>query len=130
MVTATEVKVITKDEIDELILAQEAKAAAKKLADKADEDFKKQILSLFQKVFGVKTEAEMKRMSPEDIEMLFSIAKESLLIENGAAFNLKKTHESRNPQWKQEFIKTSGEAAAQEIINGTKATYSYQVVRQ
>lgn len=119
--------VITADEINDILLAQEYKAALDKKLKKAEEDLKKLTLALAEKTIGVRTAEELSKLSPEDIGILMDVAKENLIIESGAEFSFVKYHSSRNPSWKKEFIRVAGEAEAQAISNNTAESFSYKV---
>lgn len=127
---AKEIAIVTKDELLELASWERKYADAKKKASSAEKelDFRRQ--SLAEKVLGVKSEDELKELSPSQVVNLLAkrLAAGNWKSERGApAFSFSKTNEGRYPSWSKLFIEEKGETAAAKIRADTPLKYSYCV---
>lgn len=130
MPTATETALVTKDELAELADWERKYADAKKRETAAEKEVKFRRQSLAEKVLGVKSADELKQLSPEKIEKLFTRRLGAGLWkrERGApAFAFQKTKEGRYLSWKDLYVGEMGETAALEVEANTALTYSYRV---
>jgi hypothetical protein len=120
--------IISKATVDALIQAQVLKTEMSKACDKAEKEFKKQLVSLFNVMFGVKTEDEIKSIDPEMLKGLFAAGMDNdFVLEPGADFQIALSKSARYPSWKDELIKLTSEAKAAEITQNTPLSYSYKV---
>ena len=122
--------IVTKDELAELADWERKCAAAKKKVSAAEKelDFRRQ--SLVEKVLGLKSSADLKKLSPEKVSKLQARRLEvgDWKAERGAPhFTFTKTNEGSYPAWKQLYIDELGETAAAAISADTPTTYSYRV---
>ena len=121
---------VTKDELSELANWERAHANAKKKASVAEKEVKFRRLQLAEKVLGVKSEDDLKTLSPEQVEKRLAKRLESgdWRAERGSPeFSFKKTSQGCYPAWSQLFIDELGETAAARIKTETATTYSYCV---
>ncbi len=132
--TATAAKpapaLVTKDELLEIAEWKRKLAKATKAASDAEKEVKYRTLALAEKVLGVKTEEELKSLTPAQVGKLHSErALEGLFkSERGApGFVFSKTNEGRYPSWAKLFAQELGETAAARIKAETPLTYSYAV---
>jgi hypothetical protein len=121
---------VTKDELLELADSERkyAKANREKAAAEKDLEFRRQ--SLAEKVLGVKSKDELKRLSPEQVLKIYQRRweREEWRTERGAPeFAFVKTSQGRYPAWREVFIGELGETAAARISAETPTTYSYAV---
>lgn len=118
---------------DELVAIRDAEKkfsdAKKKLAD-AEREVKLLRLTLAEKVLGIKTEDELKMLSPVHVAKLYAKR-----LENGdwkpqrntPAFAFSKTNEGRYPAWAKLYALELGEVRANQVKAETDLTYSYCV---
>jgi hypothetical protein len=105
-------------------------AKAKKAAADAEKQVKFLRLQLAEKVLGVKTEDELKSLTPDQLLKKFTKRFEAgdWKPERGAPdFEFSKSSEGRYPAWAQLFASELGETAAARIKAETPVVYSYTV---
>jgi hypothetical protein len=129
--TATKATVlVTKDELLELADWERKYADAKKKVSAAEKELSFRRIALAEKVLGVKTADELKRLTPNQVQRLYAqrLTNGDWKAERGApVFAFSKTNEGRYPSWSQLFSEELGETAAAEIRANTPVTYSYAV---
>ena len=121
---------VTTEELTELAEWERKCADAKKKASTAEKELKFHRLQLAEKVLGVKSEDELKELSPEQVTKRFAKRLEAgdWKPERGAPeFSFVKTNQGRYPSWSTLFIAKMGETAAARISAETPLTYSYAV---
>jgi nucleotidyltransferase/DNA polymerase involved in DNA repair len=122
--------IVTKDELTEIAEWERKFADAKKKASAAEKEVKFRLLALAEKVLGVKTEADLKALTPDQVQKKFSKRLGSgdwRLAANAPGFSFSKTNEGRYPAWSQLFVEEMGETAAARIKAETPLSYSYCV---
>lgn len=125
-----EAALVTKDELLELAELERKHADAKKKVSAVEKDLEFRRQSLAEKVLGVKSKDELKRLSPEQVLKLYQRRweREDWRAERGAPeFVFVKTSQGRYPAWREVFIGELGETAATRISAETPTTYSYAV---
>ena|ERR1700688_669231 len=125
-----EAAIVTKDELSELAEWERKYAKAKKEQAVAEKAVKFRRLCLAEKVLGVNTEDELKKLTPDQVQKRFAKRLEAgdWKPERGAPdFSFKKTHQGSYPSWSQLYIDEHGEPAAARIALETPVTYSYAV---
>jgi len=128
--TKLEAALVTKDELSELAEWERKHADAEKKASNAKKELKFRRLALAEKVLGVKSEDELKKLSPKEVDRLGSKRLEAgdWKPERGApVFTFSKTNEGRYPSWSQLYIDELGETAAARVRAETPVSYSYCV---
>src|ERR1700676_5495528 len=121
---------VTNFELLELADWERKFADAKKRASAAEKELAFRRLSLAEKVLGVKSADELKKLSPREVEKKFNsrLAAGDWKPERGSpAFTFSKTSEGRYPSWSQLYAEEFGETKAAEIRSQTPTTYSYAV---
>jgi len=127
---AKQTALVTKDELLELAEWERKSADAKKKASAAEKELKFRRLALAEKVLGVKSEDDLKALTPAQVEGRLSKRLDAgdWKPERGApAFAFSKTNEGRYPSWSQLYIEELGETAAARVRAETPVTYSYCV---
>jgi hypothetical protein len=122
--------IVTKNELTELAEWERKHAKAQRDSAAAKKELDFQRIRLAEKVLGVKTADELKRMTPVQVEKLQRkrLAEGDWKPERGAPeFSFVKSSEGRYPSWSQLYAEELGEAAAQQIRANTPVTYSYAV---
>jgi hypothetical protein len=122
--------IVTKDELLELAEWERKFAKAKKEQSAAEKEVKFRRLALAEKVLGIKTEDDLKKLSPEQLLKLFQKRweREEWKAERGAPdFQFKKTSQGSYPAWQKLFTAELGMTAAARISAETPTTYSYAV---
>ena len=125
-----EAALVTKDELLELAELERKHADAKKKVSAVEKDLEFRRQSLAEKVLGVKSKDELKRLSPEQVLKIYQRRweREEWRTERGAPeFAFVKTSQGRYPAWREVFIGELGETAAARISAETPTTYSYAV---
>ena len=119
----------------EIMTAQQAIAHASacgSMARKAKEAQDTALLTIFEKVLGVKTLDEVKALDSQAMANLLHkrIEDGAFTVENGADFDfaIPKGGERRNPKWKDLFIGKNGEAAAKQAEADTPVSHTWHVV--
>jgi hypothetical protein len=121
---------VTKDELLELADWERKYADAKKKASAAEKELSYRRIALAEKVLGIKTADELKRLSPVQVTRIYAqrLTAGDWKPERGApAFVFSKSSEGRYPAWSQLYVEELGETAAAEIRANTPVTYSYLV---
>jgi hypothetical protein len=127
---AKQTLLVTADELTEIADWERKYAKAKKAASDAEKEVKFRRLALAEKVLGIKTEDELKALTPDQVQKRFSKRLESgdWRPERGAPeFSFTKSSEGRYPAWAQLFASELGETAAARIKTETPVVYSYAV---
>lgn len=122
--------VVTKDELLELADWERKYADAKKKASAAEKELAFRRVALAEKVLGIKSADELKRLAPEKIQKLYAarLTAGDWKPERGApAFVFAKSSEGRYPSWSKLYVEELGETAAAEIRANTPLTFSYSV---
>ena len=128
--TQTDCAIVTKDELLELAEWERKYADAKKKSSTAEKELNFRRMSLAEKVLGVMSADELKKLSPPQVQKLYAKRLEAgnWKQERGApAFVFVKTHEGTYPAWAQLYITELGETAAARIKAETPKAYSYAV---
>ncbi len=128
--TKIEPALITRDELMELADWERKCAKAKKSVSEAEKELTFRRTALAEKVLGVKSAEELKKLPPAKVQKLQAARLEAgdWRLERGAPeFLFSKTREGRYPAWKELYIGEMGETSANEIIAETDVTYSYRV---
>jgi hypothetical protein len=121
---------VTKDELSELAEWERKHADAKKKVSAAEKELEFRRIQLAEKVLGVKSKDELKKLSPKEVEKLHAKRLEAgdWKPERGApAFAFSKTNEGRYPSWSQLYVDELGETAAARVRSETPLSYSYCV---
>jgi len=121
---------VTKDELLELADWERKCADAKKRVGAAEKELNFRRQSLAEKVLGLKSADELKKLSPVKVAKLQAerLAAGDWKPERGAPdFMFSKTSQGQYPSWKQIYIAELGETAAAGIAADTPITYSYCV---
>jgi hypothetical protein len=132
-VTSTATKqtlVVSKDELAEIAEWERKYADAKKKASAAEKELNFRRIALAEKVLGVNSADELKKLSPKQVENRFASRLESgdwKPAPGAPAFTFQKTSQGAYPAWKQLFVDEFGETKAAEISAETPLTYSYCV---
>ena len=127
---AKETARVTKDELSAIAEGEQKYADAKKKVSAAEKELALLRIQLAEKVLGVKTADELKRMTPDQVERRIRkrFADGDWELGRGAPqFAFVKTSQGCYPAWAQLFAEELGEAAAQQIRANTPVTYSYAV---
>ena len=127
---AREVAIVTKDELLELAKLETDYAKAKAKVAAVEKDLKFQRIQLAEKVLGVKSENDLKALTPAQVEKLVEKRREAgdWKPERGSPeFAFVKTSQGRYPAWAQLFKQEVGETAAARIPAETPEQYSYRV---
>lgn len=127
---AKQTALVTKDELIELADWERKYADAKKKASAAEKELNFRRQSLAEKVLGITSHDELKRLSPKQVENRFAarLAAGDWKPERGAPeFAFVKTNQGSYPAWSQIYADEFGEAAAALVRSETPVTYSYCV---
>jgi hypothetical protein len=127
---AKQVAIVTKDELAEIVEYQAKLAKAKKVVSDTEKEVKFRLLRLAETALGIKTEAELKELAPEQVQRIFAkrLTKGDWKLERGApVFMFSKTNEGRYPSWAQLYAQELGETSVAKIKAETPVTYSYCV---
>jgi hypothetical protein len=122
--------IVTKDELLELAEWERKFAERKKKLAESEKEVEFRRLALAEKVLGIKTKDELKRLSPEQVLKLYQKRweREEWKAERGAPeFQFKKTHHGTYPAWAKLYLREMGLTAAARISAETPTTYSYAV---
>jgi hypothetical protein len=125
-----ETLIVTKDELAEIAEWERKFAKAKKDQAAAEKQVKYLRIALAEKVLGVKTEDELKELTPIQVQNRFEKRLEAgdWKPERGAPeFEFVKTSSGSYPAWAQIFKAQMGTSAAARISAETPTTYSYAV---
>jgi hypothetical protein len=127
---AKQTALVTKDELLELAKREQEYAKAKKKQSAAEKEVKFRRLALAEKVLGVKTEDELKALTPEQVHKrtIHRLEAGDWKPDRGAPiFAFKKTHQGAYPSWLNLYIAEKGQTAADRISAETPLSYSYCV---
>jgi hypothetical protein len=122
--------VVTKDELTEIAEWERKFADAKKKQAAAEKEVKFRRLKLAETVLGVKTEDELKALTPDQVNRRMAKrleAGEWRPAQNAPEFTFAKTHQGCYPSWLDLFTAEMGETAAARIKAETPVVYSYAV---
>ncbi len=125
-----ETVLVTKDELAELGEWERKYAKANKEKAAAEKAVKFRRLALAEKVLGIKSEEDLKELSPEQLAKRFTKRWEAgeWKAERGAPeFAFSKTSSGRYPAWRALFVDELGETAAARISAETPISWSYCV---
>lgn len=128
--TETETLIVTKDELVAMREAEAEYVKAKKKADASERLVKLLRLKLAEKVLGIKTEEDLKKLTPEKVQKLYAQRLTAGDWEPGRGaptFVFANTSHGRYPAWAQIYEQKHGVTAADEIRNDTPESYSYRV---
>jgi hypothetical protein len=121
---------VSKQELVELAEWERKYADAKKKASAAEKELNFRRQSLAEKVLGLKSSDELKKLPPEKVQKILAqrLANGDWKPERGAPdFTFSKTSQGCYPSWSQLYIDELGETAAAAIRANTPITYSYCV---
>ena len=121
---------VTKNELTELADWERKFAKAKKDQAAAEKQVKYLRIALAEKVLGVKTEDELKNLTPVQVQNRYTKRLEAGDWELGRGapeFSFVKTNSGSYPSWAQLFKARLGESEAARISAETPTTYSYCV---
>jgi len=127
---AREVAIVTKDELSEIFKLEAEYVKAKAKVSSLEKDLKFHRISLAEKVLGVKSEDDLKKLSPGQVEKLLAKRLDAgdWKPERGAPeFSFVKTSQGCYPAWAKLFVDELGETAAARIRSETPETFSYAV---
>lgn len=122
--------IVTKDELTELAEWERKFSKAKKKASEAEKELNFRRQSLAEKVLGLKSSDELKKMAPEKVQKLLAQRFEDgdwKSERDAPDFSFSKTSQGCYPSWSQLYIEELGETAAAAIRANTPITYSYCV---
>ena len=125
-----ETVLVTKDELLEIAEWERKFADAKKKQAAAEKEVKFRRLQLAEKVLGVKTEDELKTLTPDQVNRRLAKrlkAGEWRPAQNAPEFTFSKTHQGCYPSWLDLYTAEMGETAAARIKAETPIVYSYAV---
>lgn len=121
---------VTKAELLDLADWERKYTAATKQVAAAEKELKFRRQALAEKVLGVESSDELKKLSPQRVDKRFAdrLKAGDWKPERGAPeFSFVKTSQGAYPAWKQLYIGEFGETAANEIASKTPIVYSYAV---
>lgn len=121
---------VTTAELLELADWERKYAEAKRKESAAEKELAFRRQSLAEKVLGVKSKDELKKLTPRQVENLFNKRLDAgdWKPERGCPdFTFVKTSQGSYPAWKQLYIDEFGETRANQIAAETPITYSYAV---
>lgn len=127
---AKQTALVSTVELTELADWERKHAEAKKKVSTAEKELEFRRQALAEKVLGVKSKDELKKLSPKEVEKLHTKRLEAgdWKPERGApVFSFSKTNEGRYPSWSQLYVEELGETAAARVRNETPLSYSYCV---
>jgi hypothetical protein len=122
--------VVTKDELLELAKLEADYAKAKKKVSDTEKELKFHRIQLAEKVLGVKSEDELKQLTPAQVDKLLAKRLEAgdwRADRNAPEFRFTKTSQGSYPSWAQLYIAELGESAAARVRAETPVIYSYSV---
>jgi len=125
-----ETALVTKDELLEIADWERKFSEAKKKVSAAEKELAFRRTALAEKVLGVKSADELKKLAPAKVLKLQAqrLEEGDWKLERGAPlFLFSKTSEGRYLAWKQLYIDELGETAAAAITADAPTVYSYCV---
>jgi hypothetical protein len=136
-VPATQVvpRVITLANIKKACKAHKEYSAADRARKKKEEAKKAAAMAVFEALLGVKSEDEVRAMSPGEFKRVARRRIRAGLVElRGVDVDvlldqvIQKSKSERRPSWKDCFVDVLGESAATQITNATPESFSYKFV--
>jgi len=127
---ARETAVVTKSELVELRDWEDDLAKFKKKSSEAEKQVKFRRQAIVEKVLGLQSEDELKRLPIEKVQRLYArrLANGDWELGKGApVFAFEQTSKGCYPAWKQFLIAEVGETAVNKISAETPETYSYRI---
>jgi hypothetical protein len=127
---AKQTALVTKDELFEIADWERKYADAKKKASAAEKELAFRRQSLAEKVLGVTSSDELKKLTPDQVQkkLVKRLEAGDWKAERGAPeFAFVKTNQGCYPSWAQLFVAEMGETAAARIKAETPIVYSYAV---
>ena len=127
---AKQTALVTKDELFEIADWERKYADAKKKASAAEKELAFRRQSLAEKVLGVTSSDELKKLTPDQVQkkLVKRLEAGDWKAERGAPeFEFVKTSSGSYPAWAQIFKAQMGTSAAARISAETPTTYSYAV---
>jgi hypothetical protein len=127
---AKQTSLVTKDELIEIAEQERKYIDAKKKVSALEKDLAFSRLALAEKVLGVTSADELKKLTPDQVAKKLAKRLEAgdWRAERGAPeFSFLKTNEGRYPAWAKLFVEEMGETAAARIKAETPIVYSYAV---
>ncbi|HZW92628.1 MAG TPA: hypothetical protein VFF64_06615 [Candidatus Eremiobacteraceae bacterium] len=127
---AKETAVVTKVELSEIAKLETDYAKAKRKVIDTEKDLKFHRIQLAEKVLGVKSQDELKALSPAEVQKRMEKRFDAgdWKAERGAPeFQFVKSSSGSYPAWAKLFVQELGETAAARIKAETDVTYSYCV---
>jgi len=127
---AKQTALVTKDELLEIADWERKYADAKKKVSAAEKELAFRRQSLAEKVLGVTSSDELKKLTPDQVAKKLAKRLEAgdWRAERGAPeFSFLKTNEGRYPAWAKLYVEEMGETAAARIKAETPLVYSYAV---
>jgi hypothetical protein len=115
--------------------AQSRASKAGRAKDAADASKKAANMKVFEALLGVKTEDEVRALSPKELKRLArariragNVRLQGIDPEVLLEKVIQKSKSERRPSWKDHFIFVHGESKATEIQEATPETFSYRFV--
>jgi endonuclease YncB( thermonuclease family) len=124
-------------EIKQACRAYKKYAKANKAKEAAEASKKTAAMAVFEKLLGVKSEDEVRAMSPEEMKSvarrrirqgLVTLEPGTISLTDLLEKVIQKSKSERRPSWKDCFIAVHGESKATEIQEATAETFSYRFV--
>lgn len=129
-------EVVTRAAIQKAADACEDLAGAREEMNEAETAKTIAIMKVFQRLLGIKSEVELKDLSPEHLRKIAKRRVESGEVKlSGVTLDKLLDHciqisqVRRNVAWKEHFLVNMGEAKAAEILQNTQESYSYRIIR-
>jgi hypothetical protein len=129
--------VITMKQVKAACKAAKEATAAGRVKDTADKNKKAAYMLVFEALLGVKSEDEVRDLSPEEFNRLARRRIRSGLVQFEPGMIsadelldkvIQKSKSERRPSWKDCFVKVLGESAATKVQEATPETFSYKFV--
>jgi len=127
---STATATVTRKELLALAEAEKRYREASAESTAAEKLVKMLRLSLAEKVLGVDTSDQWKRMAPDAVAKIMESRERKgywEAVRGAPKFRFEKTSEGCYPAWKAVFVAFQGEAAADRIAAETPTLYSYRV---
>jgi hypothetical protein len=127
--------IVTLKDIKQACQAQTKAAAAGRAKDSADAKKKAANMRVFEALLGVKTEDEVRALSPKEMKRIVRqrVRAGQVELDGISAATLldkviQKSKSERRPSWRDNFVYVHGESKALEIQQATPETFSYRFV--
>jgi hypothetical protein len=136
MIDTTDATVtLTLKDVREACVASKKYGAAVAISKAAEEKKKKAAMVVFEALLGVKSEDDVRSLSPDQLKRLARrrigrglVVVEGLDVEVLLEKVIQKSKSERRPSWKDCFVAALGESTAAEIQANTAETFSYKFV--